>query len=145
MSVFSSDVHADWKVITLAGIHRLYNILNEVWYFFNICSFCINCICPFSRNLNFYSAVNTSIYCSIVHVNDSFTLLTVGFVDSFLHVFNSIIDWDDISQFEECSLQYGVCTVTKTDFSCNLCSVNCVEFNMFLSQSSLNVCWQLFI
>ena len=145
MSIFSSKIHADWKVITFTSVHRLYDILNEIWYFFNVCSFWINCVSPFSRNSNFYSAINTSIYCCVVHVNDSFTLLTIGFVDSFFHVFNCIVDRDNVSQFEECSLKYRVCTITKTDFSCDLSSIDCVEFNMFLSKSSLNTCWQFLV
>jgi len=145
MSVFSSKIHTNWKIIAFTSVHRLYDILNEIWNFFCFCNFWINSVCPFSRNSNFNSAIYTSIYCCVVHVNDSFTLLTVGFKNSFFHVFNSIFDWNNVCQFEECSLKYRVCTVTKTDFSCDLCSVDCVEFNVFLSKSSLNACWQFFV
>ena len=95
-------------------------------------------ILPCFGYFNLMDVVEAGINCLAVHVNDVLTLLAVGLLDSVLHVFFSLVDRNDISQLEECSLEDGVGTsCTETDLLGQCYSIAGVELNVVLSDVSL--------
>ena len=90
--------------------------------------------------------VETCINCLAVHVNDVLTLTSIGLLDSVLHVFFSLVDRNDVSQLEECSLKDGVGTsCAETDLLGKGYSVTGVELNVVLSDVSLNLVGKVFL
>ena len=145
VTVFSAGECGYGQLVAFLCVHGFNDILNEFCCLSCCCSFCIFCSCPGSRDFNLNSAIYTTVNSSIVHVQDCVTLLTIGFCDSCFHVFYSLINGDDVSQLEECSLQNCVDSVAQTDFACDSCTIDDVEVCILSSQLSFQFCGQLFI
>ncbi|MBP0981692.1 MAG: 4Fe-4S dicluster domain-containing protein, partial [Oscillospiraceae bacterium] len=71
--------------------------------------------------------VNACIDSVVVHLNNVVALLAVGLGSSVLHVLDSFIGGDDVSELEECRLEDGVQAVAETDLLSKLNSVDGVE------------------
>ena len=79
-----------------------------------------------------------------VHLNDSVALAAIGSLDSILQELDRFFEWKNASQFEECSLGNHVGAVAKTNFLCNLGSVDRVELDVVLSDVALHACRKMF-
>ena len=86
----------------------------------------------------------TTIDSSIVLVNYIFTLLSVRLHDEFLHLFDSQINRNYTCDTEECGLKNCVGTVTQTNFQSNLCCIDIVNSNIFLSEITFYLVRQVF-
>ena len=105
----------------------------------------ILCILPACGNVNLCQTGKPCVNSGIVHVDNLFALLAVGFYDSRLHVCNCVINGDDVCQLEECGLQNCVCLVTQTDFLTNLDCINGVEVDVVVCDGSLYLRRQVMI
>ncbi|MPN00173.1 hypothetical protein SDC9_147367 [bioreactor metagenome] len=84
----------------------------------------------------------TFVNSSIVHLHNSFTLLTVRLVYSIFHLTNSLLVRDNVCDFEECRLKDSVGSVSKTNLLSNLSSIDNIESKLFLSDSSFDIFWK---
>ena len=108
----------------------------------------INCISPGSGNFNFLYFLCAALNSLIVHVDDSFTLLPVGFQGSVFHILNSLVSGDNVSQLEESGLQDGIDAAAQTDLLAQLHAIDDIELNVVLlhillvssRQSLFNLC-----
>ena len=92
------------------------------------------------------NVVYTGIHSRLVHFNDVFTLLAVGLLDGILHVAYCVIDWNDVSQFEEGCLQYCIgSSCTQTDFLRDGYGVTGVELHVVIGNISLHLGRQVVI
>ncbi len=87
---------------------------------------------PCFRNLDFNNTGYAAFNGFTVHIDNLFALGRIGIDDGFFHIFDGIIDRNNIGQFEEGSLQNRIGTVAQTYFSGNLRRIDGVEFNMFI-------------
>ena len=97
------------QLVAFQTVHGNHNLIYEIVASLSS-SFFILSSCPISRNLYLNNSINASIYSSIVHLNDGFALLAIGVLNSVLHVLNSLINRNDVSQLEEGSLHYHINT-----------------------------------
>ena len=147
-TIFSACEYGCRQQIAFQSVHRYHQFFYEFGQYFFDCFF-IYCfvfsVFPFSGNVNFYQTAQTCVNSSVVHVNNFFTFFAVGFYDRSFHVANSVINGDDVSQFEECGLQDSVCFVTQTDFFTDFDSVDCVEVDIVISDIFFHVSGQVCI
>ena len=137
--------------ITGQGVGRYQNLVqvfgllliaaNQLLRFFSIF-----CGLPAFRYFHFMNVIYAGIHSSLVHLYDVFTLLAVGLLDGIFHVAYCIIDWNDVSQLEECCLQYCIgSSCTQTDFLCDGYGVAGVELYVVISDISLHLGRQVVI
>ena len=86
----------------------------------------------------------TTVNSCIVFVYNIFTLLAIRLHDEFLHLFDSQINRNYACDTEECRLQDCIGTVTQTNFQCDLCSVDIINCNIFLSKITFYAVRQMF-
>ena len=95
---------------------------------------------PGFGNVNLNDRVYTGVDSLVVHFNDSFALLEVGFLSHVLHVVNSFFDGHDVSKLEECGLKDGVGSLTHTDFTSLVDRVYDIEVDVVVSDVALYFC-----
>ena len=145
-TVFSACEYGCRQQIAFQCVHRYHQFFNVFRQYFLDCFFiCVYCIFPASGNVNFHQTGQTSVYSSVVHVNNFFTFFTVGFYDRCFHVVYSVIYGDDVSQFEECGLQDRICFVAQTDFFTDLDGVDCIEVDIVVRNIFFHVSGQVFV
>ena len=95
-------------------------------------------VSPGSGNVYLDNLAGTLLDSGVVHVDDIVALLSKGLVRHLLHVCDSVLGRNDVSDGEERGLEHGVGLVAQTDLSCHLVSVDYVEVDVVLSDVSLN-------
>ena len=130
--------------VALQSVDWVYYIANELrTRHINRCvSLLNNKRCPLGRYLYLLNCGSTCIDSGVVHIDDILALLAVRFVDSLLHLLDSLLEWDNIRNLEECRLHNGICAATQTQLGCNLGSVDDVEVDIVLCKEYLHVGWQ---
>lgn len=73
-------------------------------------------VSPGSRIVNFMEFFDTSINSAVVHVNDFLAFLAIALDNGVFQVFNGIINRNDLSKCEECSLHDHVDTSAEPSF-----------------------------
>ena len=101
-------------------------------------------VSPGSRIVNFMEFFDTSINSAVVHVNDFLAFLAIALDDGVFQVFNSVIDRNDLSECEECSLHDHVDTSAEAESPADSVTVQGVEFNMVLSDSAFDASRKFF-
>ena len=137
-TVFNSFECAYRKRIAFTCINCCYNSFNIFRLVFSNNCFCIYSVSPFSGNFNLNNAFYTLINSSVVHVKDIVAFLTVRLLDSSLHIFNSVSDRNDVSKLEECSLKNCINSVSETDFSSYIRTVDDIELNVVICKIFLH-------
>ena len=130
----------------LAAAERIYGVKN-ILYIANqlravtlnfLLVVCVRCILPALRHFHFVEAIHTAVNRSMVHSNNLVTLLAVRLGCSSLHEFNSLLNWNNVRDFKERSLQNGVNAAAEAKLFTNLNTVNGVEVNIILCDISLH-------
>ena len=123
--------------VTCLCVHWTNKLLNECW-----CIVCLSIIVwevspcwVNSQLLVFVTTVNSS----KVLVYNVLTLLTVTLNDELLHLINSKVERDYLSNTEERRLEDSIGTVTKANLLCNLSSVDVVNADIVLCKVTLNL------
>ena len=132
---------ADRNRIANLKVRRFDDVLNEIRNVARIFDDRIGReVFPFCRNFDFNEVRDAAVDSCLVHGNDLFAFREVGLSDSVFHMFNSIIDGHDVSQFEEGCLEDRIGTVAaETDFFGDLSRIDDVEFNVVCSQLAFNL------
>jgi len=112
-SVFYSYKCRYRQSITLLGIHYFHYISYKCRIFL-IFFWKIRCIFPWWRNFYFDYVIYTLVNSGVVHINNFFAFLSIGFHNSILHVFNCVFNRDYIGNFEECRHEYHICSTAKS-------------------------------
>ena len=86
----------------------------------------------------------TTVNSCIVFVYNIFTLLAIRLHDEFLHLFDSQINRNYTCDTEKCRLQDCIGAVTQTNFQCDLCSIDIINRNIFLSEITFYAVRQVF-
>ena len=97
----------------------------------------ISAVSPSSRNVNLNDVLVTSIDSVPVLLNYVLTLLAVRSLSSSLHVLESVLERNDVSELEESRLEDSVDTSTHTCLFTELNAVDDVEVDIVLSDISL--------
>ena len=80
----------------------------------------------------------TAIYRSVVLFNHVHTLVAVRLHDEVLHLLDSLLYWDNLSNAEESRLEDGVSTVAKANLASDLGSVDVIYFDIVISEVFLH-------
>ena len=121
--------------VTCLCIHWTNEFLNECWSIVSL-SCIVWKVSPFRVNSQLFVLV-TTVNSSVVLVYYILSLLAIALNDELLHLLNSKVDRNNLSNTEECRLQNSVGTVTKTNLLCNLCCVDIVNSDVILSEVTL--------
>ena len=81
----------------------------------------------------------------MVHLNDSLTLLGVRSGSSVLHILDSVLDRNDVSELEESRLKNSIDPVAQTDLLADLNAVDDIELDVVLSDISLYLTRQMLV
>ncbi len=98
----------------------------------------IRSVSPAFWDFYFMDIGNTGINCRHVHRNNFFAFFAVGIFDCSFHIAYCFLNWNNISQLKECSLQYRIgSSCAETDFLCDRNSVAGIEFDVVTGDISL--------
>ena len=130
------------QAVALLTVHDFYHFLDE----FRVLVFYRSILSsqPSFRNgylVQFFNAVFNGSIVLVYHCLALF--LVVGLIDGIFHGSNSLIDGNDIQQFEESSLQNGVGAVPQSNFPGNGGSINGVELGFLGCQGPFHGCRQV--
>ena len=141
-TVFDTFECRNLQQVTILSIDRTNYFVDEsrivVCY-----NFIVRQVSPVRINCQL-SIFATTIDSSIVLVNYIFTLLSVRLHDEFLHLFDSQINRNYTCDTEKCRLQDCIGAVTQTNFQCDLCSIDIINRNIFLSEITFYAVRQVF-
>ena len=126
-----------FKKVTILCIDRTNNLIDESWVVV-CCSSISSKFRPRWIDSKFI-VLTTTVYCSIVLVDNIFTLLTVRLNDEFLHLLNSQVNRNYACNTEECTLKDCIGTVTKANLLSNLSCVDVVNFYIVVCKVFLNI------
>ena len=143
-TVFDALECARRKIVALLSVHRYEDVLDELRKIFLLC-LSVNSVSPVSRYLYEVSRIETCVYSLVVHVDYLFTLQSVCLDDGLLEVFCCFVYRDNVREFEECGLHDHVDTVAESDLTSDLCSVQCVELDVVLSDVLLHCCRKVLV
>ncbi len=103
-------------------------------------------VCPRSGNVNLYEVVACGgIDGVVVHLNDGVALSAEGLLGHVLHVFDSLVVGHNLGiNAEERRLENGVRPAFKSEFACDVDSVDNVEVDVLFGDVLLNLCGQEF-
>ena len=121
------------------------DVVYEIYYVLSLAgnSLCddilILSVLPALRNGDLYYLLSTCVDCIVVHLNDRITLTSVSSLCSSLHQLDCLLLRNDVCQFEECRLKYGVDTSAKSDLFTDLDTVDHIELDVVVSDEFLNL------
>ena len=99
-------------------------------------------IFPAFRNCDLNNLFSTCIDSSPVLLNDIITLTSVCCLSSSFHKVDCLLFRNDSCKFEECRLKDCVDTCwSHACFNTDLNTVNCVEFDIVVSDECFNLSW----
>jgi len=132
-AVFPIQESTDRKIISLQVVNRIGNVPNKIGHV-RIYFLCLRgqlCPCFIYLDLMYFPA---TINGSKVHIHDFFTFPAVTLNNEFTHFFNSLLVRYYFGYLEESRLHYGISSSTKSDLSCNLCSINSIKLYIIFSE-----------
>ena len=114
-TVFITVECADRQVIPFLCIHHIDDIADKFRTVFIVFDLVIRQVLPFGRNSYLYQVTffTSCVNSCIVHIDNGLTFLTVWLVDSVFHFADSHFIRNNIGNFEECTLHYGIRTVAQ--------------------------------
>ena len=143
-TVLHSGKGADRKIISLALGHGKKDFVDEfreVTAFFPLFFQEL----PVLGNGHLHNLFDAAVHGLTVHGNDPLALFAVGLFNSFLQVFYSIIQRNDIGQLEEGRLHDHVDTVSETDALCDLGGIYNIEIQFFFGDDTLHLLGKLVV
>ena len=140
-SVFDTLECTNGKEVAVLGGNRTHDIGDKFRLVLGLSNVCGE-LCPCGIH-NEFLVFTATVNGSVVLVDHILSLLTVGLHNEVLHFLDSLFYRDHASDTEECALQNGVGTVSKSDFLGNLGSVDVVALHLLLGKHTLHIVGQI--
>lgn len=102
----------------------------------------VRAVLPGFRNRDLDEILDAGFDSAAVHVDHILAFLAVGMFNGFLEVGDSVVDGNDISQFEEGCLHDHVDATAKTDLAGNLHGIDGVEVDLLFSNDAFELTGQ---
>ena len=120
---------ADRDVVALHLVHRNLNLANPLRQVLIHCFFRNLDVGPACGNLHLRYLLHALVHSGVVHVDNLFSLSSVGLQDRGLHVFHCLVDGDDSRNLKESGLEDGIGSASKPQFLGNGYGINGVKMN----------------
>ena len=125
------DESTDRDVVSGHGVDRNLNLSDPIRQRrIDLCRLYLN-ISPCGRNFHFANLLNAAVNGRIVHVDDPFTLFSVGLENSGFHIFYSFVNRENAGDLEERCLKNGIGTAAEAELFTDAGCINSIEADLF--------------
>ena len=141
MAVLSAGEGAHGEAVPLLGIDGHADIPDEIGDLIGKAANELGILVgggPLGGDFDLLEVLDPCVHCLVVHLKDFFALLAVGMVDGILHVFDGVVEGNDVGELEEGGLHDHVRPVAQPDLLGDVRAVEDVEGDVVVGEVALH-------
>ena len=140
----------DRQILAVEGVHGEHHVVHVIHQLgtvagSNLSLGIVHSVLPGSGDFHLHIAVGATIDSVVVHLDDGLALAAVGLGSGVLHVLDSILFGDDLSNGEESGLQHGVGTGAQAQLLADLEGIDGIEVDVVVGDEFLHLAGQTLV